>query len=87
MKTLATDFLLKENPTAIAIVDTKLNLISYSNQWLSDFTNNKIDVEEQYLFDIINEMPILFKTAIEIALKGKEDINNGQKYLLRRYYR
>lgn len=82
MKTLATDFLLKENPTAIAIVDTKLNLISYSNQWLSDFTNNKIDVEEQYLFDIINEMPILFKTAIEIALKGKEDINNGQKFIL-----
>jgi PAS domain S-box-containing protein len=82
LKTLATDFLLKENPTAIAIVDTKLNFISYSNQWLSDFTDNKIDVEGQYLFDIINEMPILFITAIELALKGKEDINKGQKFIL-----
>ncbi len=82
MKTLAIDFLLKENPTAIAIVDTKLNFISYSNQWLSDFTDNKIDVEGLYLFDIINEMPILFITAIELALKGNENINKGQKFVL-----
>ncbi|WP_339836297.1 PAS domain-containing protein [uncultured Maribacter sp.] len=82
MKTLAVDFLLKETPIAIAIVDTKLNFISHSNQWLSDFTDNKIDIEGMYLFDVILEMPKLFKTVVELALNGKEDINDGQKFIL-----
>lgn len=82
MKTLATDFLLKETPTAIAIVDTKLNFISYSNQWLSDFTDNKGDIEGKHLFDVISVMPNLFKIAVELALNGIEDINNGQKFIL-----
>ena len=82
MKALAVDYFLKETPVAIAIVDTKLNFISYSNQWLSDFTDNKNDIEGKYLFDVISEMPNLFITAIELALNGEEDINTGQKFIL-----
>ena len=82
MKALAVDYFLKETPVAIAIVDTKLNFISYSNQWLSDFTDNKNDIEGKYLFDVILEMPNLFITAIELALNGEEDINTGQKFIL-----
>mgnify|MGYP003656354229 FL=1 len=81
MNTLIVDFLLKETPTSIAIVDTKLNFISYSNQWLSDFTDNKVDIEGKHLFDAIPEMPKVFITAVELALKGKENINDGQKFI------
>tara|TARA_R110002050_G_scaffold130204_14_gene251838 strand:- start:202 stop:2340 length:2139 start_codon:yes stop_codon:yes gene_type:complete len=62
-------------------VDTKLNFISYSNQWLSDFTDNKVDIEGKHLFDAIPEMPKVFITAVELALKGKENINDGQKFI------
>ena len=82
MKTLATDFLLKESPNAIAIVDTKLNFINYSNQWQSDFTPNKIDIIGKHLFDVIAEMPILFNNAIQVGLSDKENINAGQKFIL-----
>ena len=82
MKTLATDFLLKESPNAIAIVDTKLNFINYSNQWQSDFTPNKTDIIGKPLFDGISEMPILFNYAIKVGLTGKENINAGQKFIL-----
>ena len=82
MKTLAIDFLLKENPTAIAIVDTKLNFISYSNQWLSNFTSNKSSLIGKSLFDVISETPNLFHRAIKSGLNGKENINNGQKFVL-----
>ena len=75
MKTLATDFLLKESPNAIAIVDTKLNFINYSNQWQSDFTPNKTDIIGKHLFDVISEMPILFSNAIKVGLTDKENIN------------
>mgnify|MGYP003624660760 CR=1 FL=1 len=82
MKTLATDFLLKESPNAIAIVDTKLNFINYSNQWQSDFTPNKTDIIGKHLFDVISEMPILFNNAIKVGLTDKENINAGQKFIL-----
>ena len=82
MKTLATDFLLKKSPNAIAIVDTKLNFINYSNQWQSDFTLNKTDIIGKHLFDAISEMPILFNNAIKIGLTDKENINAGQKFIL-----
>tara|TARA_R110000765_G_scaffold381674_1_gene472909 strand:+ start:1385 stop:3571 length:2187 start_codon:yes stop_codon:yes gene_type:complete len=82
LKTLATDFLLKESPNAIAIVDTKLNFINYSNQWQSDFTPNKTDIIGKHLFDVISEMPILFNNAIKVGLTDKENINAGQKFIL-----
>ncbi|WP_051638209.1 sensor histidine kinase [Maribacter sp. Hel_I_7] len=82
MKTLAVDFLLKESPNAIAIVDTKLNFISYSNQWLRKFTLNDNDIIDKHLFDVTIETPDFFKTALENGVKGKEDINHGQKFVL-----
>ena len=81
MNTLAVDFLLKESPTAIAIIDTKLNFINYSNQLLNDFVENKIDITGKPLFDVIKQTPRLFKTAVESGLQGKESINPGQKFL------
>lgn len=82
MKTLAVDFLLKESPNAIAIVDTKLNFISYSNQWQQTFSLNKTDNVNKNLFDSIIETPELFKTAVNEGLNGKEHVNNGQKFIL-----
>jgi len=82
LKTLAVDFLLKESPNAIAIVDTKLNFISYSNQWQRNFTLNDADITNKHLFDVTIETPDLFKTVIENGINGKEDINNGQKFVL-----
>ncbi|WP_324025006.1 PAS domain-containing protein [Maribacter sp. BPC-D8] len=82
MKTLAVDFLLKESPNAIAIVDTKLNFISYSNQWQEKFSLGEIDIIDKNLFDHTIETPNLFKVAVKNGIKGQEDINIGQKFIL-----
>jgi len=82
LKTLAIDFLLKEAPTAIAIVDTKLNFISHSNQWLQVFAPNKTEIIGKPLFDVISEMPNLFNKAINAGLAGEESSNTGQKFIL-----
>ncbi|MEP2278248.1 PAS domain S-box protein, partial [Maribacter sp.] len=82
MKTLAVDFLLKKSPNAIAIVDTKLNFISYSNQWQEKFSLSKTDNVNKNLFDNIIETPNFFKNAVNLGIEGKEHINTGQKFIL-----
>lgn len=83
MKTLAVDFLLKETPIAIAIIDTKLNFINYSNQWQSDFTLDKTDLRGKFIFDVVIDTPILFKNTIKSCLANKKEyINSGQKFTL-----
>lgn len=82
MKTIAIDFLLKKAPIAIAMVDTKLNYINYSNQWHKEFTLNKSDFNGKNLFDVLIETPDQFKKDIEQGLNDKEIENLGQKYIL-----
>ncbi|WP_144803086.1 sensor histidine kinase [Maribacter sp. MAR_2009_72] len=82
MKTLAIDFLLKKAPIAIAMVDTKLNFINYSNQWRKDFTLNNSDYIGKNLFEVIGETPEQFDKDLKKGLKGEEIENLGQKYIL-----
>ena len=82
MKTLAVDFLVKESPNAIAIVDTKLNYISYSNQWLSDFSLHESNLTNKHIFEVTLETPQSFKAALKNALKGEENINEEERFVL-----
>ncbi|MEP2239243.1 MAG: PAS domain S-box protein, partial [Maribacter sp.] len=82
MRTLAVDFLLRESPNAIAIVDTKLNFISYSNEWIQKFTLNSNDITNKHFFDVTVELPETLKTAIINGIKGEKNINTGEKYTL-----
>ncbi|SEB56724.1 PAS domain S-box-containing protein [Maribacter dokdonensis] len=82
MKTLAVDFLVKESPNAIAIVDTKLNYISYSNQWLSDFSLHESNLTNKHIFEVTLETPQSFKAALKNALNGEENINEEERFVL-----
>tara|TARA_Y100000780_G_scaffold168216_1_gene153186 strand:+ start:125952 stop:128147 length:2196 start_codon:yes stop_codon:yes gene_type:complete len=82
LKTLAVDFLVKESPNAIAIVDTKLNYISYSNQWLSDFSLHESNLTNKHIFEVTLETPQSFKAALKNALKGEENINEEERFVL-----
>ena len=64
------------------MVDTKLNFISYSDQWLFDFTSNSNDIIGKNLFDVIQEIPKQFKSDLISGLNGKKIINDGHKSTL-----
>lgn len=83
METVSLKLLIKHAPSAIAMVDTKLNFINYSNQWLNNFTSNKIDIRGQHLFDACIELPKPFIETLESCFHGNEDINEGEKFILR----
>lgn len=82
MKRLDIEFLLKEIPSPIAIVDTKLNFISYSNEWQRNYAANQQDIVGQNLFEILPETPPLFKQAISYGFKGEENTKDVQKFIL-----
>ena len=42
-KTLSINFLIKDSPTAVVILDTDMNIISHSKIWLEQFAPNKAD--------------------------------------------
>lgn len=82
LKRLDIDFLLKETPTSIAVVDTKLNFISYSDQWQRNFTLNKSDIIGASLFEVLSEIPSALNEALKSGLKGEKNTNDGQKFIL-----
>ena len=82
MQTLYNDLIIKNAPTAVAIVDTKLNFISYSDLWLRNYASAQKEIRGKYLFDFIPETPIQFNNGVTSCLEGKEMINDGQKFTL-----
>lgn len=82
METISINLLIKHAPSAIAIVDTKLNYINYSDQWLKNFTSNKIDIGGQHLLDASIELPIPLIETLASCFQGNEDINEGEKFIL-----
>ena len=82
MTTVPPNFLSKDIPVPIAMLDTKLNFISYSNQWLWNFTSNKKDITGKNFFEVVKNIPKQFSKAIEFCLEGNPDINEGQQFIL-----
>ncbi|HAI38433.1 MAG TPA: hypothetical protein DCM40_10060 [Maribacter sp.] len=63
-------------------MDTKLNYISYSNQWLSDFSLHESNLTNKHIFEVTLETPQSFKAALKNALKGEENINEEERFVL-----
>ncbi len=82
METVSLNFLIKNAPTAIAMVDTKLNFINYSDQWLKHFTSNKNNIQGQPFLEVTLEMPTAFIETMKKCLGGKESVNEGEKFIL-----
>lgn len=82
METLTVDFLVKDSPTPIAILDANLNIVSCSDIWLKDFGMDKNDIQPKHLFEIVGETPLALENALKECLNGKTQVNKGEKFTL-----
>lgn len=82
METLTVDFLVKDAPSAIAVLDTNLKFVSCSDVWLEDFDIDKKDIESKGFSTIFKEVPISLQKALQDCLNGKNQINKGQRFSL-----
>ena len=83
MTTVSPNFISKDVPILTATLDTKLNFISYSEQWLLNFIADKNDITGKNIFEVIKDVPVQFSNAIKLCLEGHIGINDRNQFLLR----
>ncbi|WP_289645152.1 PAS domain-containing protein [Maribacter aestuarii] len=82
METLMVDFLVKDAPSAIAVLDTNLKFVSCSDVWLDDFDIDKKNFQTKGFSTIFKEAPTLLHKALKDCLNGENQINKGQRFSL-----
>ena len=82
MQAISIQSLIRDTPTPIALVDTKLNFINYSEQWLENITPDLNNIQSKHLFDAIKETPVEFQRAVAKGLEGRESVQRVQKFIL-----
>ena len=82
METLTVDFLVKDSPSPVALLDVNLKFISCSDIWLEDFAIDKDHVRSKSFLSIFKETPKSLKKALKDCSNGEIQINNGQKFSL-----
>ncbi|MFS4454602.1 PAS domain S-box protein [Maribacter sp. 2304DJ31-5] len=82
METLSVNFLIKDSPAAVAILDNDLKFISYSNIWLHNFGGDQTDLRGKKIFDVVKNTPPSFAKALNECLKGTKNENLGEKIIL-----
>ena len=82
METLTVDFLVKNSPTAVAILDANLKILNCSDSWLKDFGIDKNEIQSRGFLDIFTEAPLDLKNSLKECLSGKKQENTGKKFTL-----
>ncbi|QLG45572.1 PAS domain-containing sensor histidine kinase [Costertonia aggregata] len=81
METLSINFLIKDSPTAVAILDNDMRFISHSNIWLQEFNiKDKVIIGKSY-YDVIQNTPQEIKDIHQECLKGTSNTNKGKKFI------
>ncbi|WP_396636504.1 PAS domain S-box protein [Maribacter sp. R77961] len=82
METLSINFLIKDSPTAVAILDKDLRFISYSDEWVNQFCLTNAIIKSKKFTDVLLNTPIPLLKDLEHSLTGEKNINPGAKYIL-----
>ncbi len=80
LETLSVNFLIKDSPAAVAIVDHNMNFISHSDVWLAEFGRGFKTIIGKSYYEVLPDIPIEFVEIFELCLRGKSDINKGRKF-------
>lgn len=81
METLSINFLIKDSPTAVAIVDMNMCFISHSEIWQREFASNFDSLIGKSYYDILPNTPEALRKIHIDCLNGASNFNKGQKFL------
>lgn len=79
------ELLIKQIPTAVAIVDTHLNFIYVSDQWLLDYNLKNNNIIGKYIFDILPDIPDSWRSLYAYCLQGHVQVRNEEPYIKNDY--
>jgi len=81
LETLSINFLIKDSPTAVAIVDTDMCFMSHSSIWSSDLCGTDKNIIGKSYYKVLKDTPKDLKAIHEECLKGKTNVNKGHKFI------
>jgi PAS domain S-box-containing protein len=83
LKTLPINFLLKDSPTAVAILDTDMRFINHSKIWYEQFSNGNKTLLGKSFYETLPDTSDELRTVYKACLKGNFNENDGQKFILK----
>lgn len=81
MDTLPLNFLIKDSPAPIAIVDSNMHFLSHSKTWSDEFINGNNSIIGRLYYDVIPNTSEELKKIHNECLKGKSNVNTGYKLI------
>ncbi|MBT2160055.1 PAS domain-containing sensor histidine kinase [Zobellia barbeyronii] len=82
MQTLSITSLIKDSPSAVAILDTQLRFAGNSKVWADEFCPNCESLTGKNYFDVIPRTPKKLKAILENCLnEGVRNLSEGEKFI------
>ena len=81
MSTAITKLPIKDSPSAVCVLDSKLNFIDYSNIWLTEFNIEHESIVGMNYYEVIPDTPEEIRKIHKEALEGKNSASQGQKFI------
>ena len=81
METLSANYLIKDSPAAVTVLDTDLCFVLHSNIWRQSFASNSDSILGKSFYEVLPNTPKYLKSIFADCLKGNSNFNKGQKFV------
>lgn len=81
MQTFPINFLIKDSPTAVSILDTEMRFICHSQIWLQEFGITDADIIGKNYYKVLPATPDELRKIHRQCLKGGAHACRGQKFI------
>ncbi len=81
METAPINFLIKDSPTAVAVLDMNMRFISHSEIWRQDFSPHLDNIIGKSYYEVLPETPESVRKIHSLCLNGARDNNKGEKFI------
>jgi len=81
LETLPINFLIKDSPTAVAILDLDMCFISHSEIWQREFAPNFDSLIGKSYYDILSDTPEVLRKIYNDCMNGASNSNTGRKFV------
>jgi PAS domain S-box-containing protein len=72
---------IEHTPAAVAMFDRKMNFLAHSQRWRRDFGIDAADLIGKSLYEILPDIPALWRESYERALQGDVEGEEGDPYI------
>ena len=81
MEVLSVNFLIKDSPTAVAILDKNMCFLCHSDLWIKNLKVANKDIIGKSYWNIMSNTPIELKAILKECLEGETSASKGKKFL------